>query len=146
MANNVYIPIIDYSNEVSSVGIHVDAPTDLQITAFFSAVNGVSLGTLEKSVLVEKTNKDAGSTTPPTDKFAQRELKWLCKYTDNVTLLRYRFEIACADADLLVGNTDMIDLTAGAGLALKTAFQAAAVSPDGNAVTLNSVEFVGRNT
>jgi len=148
MPNRVNVPVIDASDEVSTVSIIVTepAPVDGDITAFFDAIDGVSIGTLRESILTNAIQKDVGSSAIPANKFAQRELKWLCKYTDNTTLDRFRFEVPCADASLLGTSTDFLDLSAGAGLALKTAFQAIARSKNGNAVTLNSVELVGRNT
>lgn len=148
MPAKINIPIIDFSDEKSTASIYTDNgvfPLDAAITAWFDAVDGVSIGTLEKSVLANAEDKDVGSTAVPANQYAQRETKWLARYTDDVTLKRYQFEIPCANLALLAGNTDFMDLTAGAGLELKTQFESIGQSPVGNAVTLNSVEHVGRN-
>jgi hypothetical protein len=141
------VRFIDYSNEVAAAAVYVDdAITNGDATTLATAIDGLSIGTREKITKTLSTILDQGLTTPPANKFAQRELRFVCKYTDSITGKRYSFSIPCADANLVVGNTDLIDLTAGAGLALKTAFENDALSELGNAVVLNSVELVGRNS
>lgn len=141
------IPIVDYSNESSVVSLRVDdAETDPNLTTIFNAIDGVSIGNAGQSTLNLSTPKNTGSGVPPANAFAQRELKWLCRVVDTVNSRKYRFEIPCADASLLGGNTDFMDLTAGAGAALKSAVEAYGLSQDGNAITLASVELVGRNS
>lgn len=141
------VPFVDYSNEKSTTGVYVgDAITTENATTFADAIAGVSIGTRGDAAVLRRVVVDAGSVTPPVNKFAQRELKFLCRYTDNVNGKEYSFTIPCADADLVVGNTDMIDLAAGDGLALKTAFDTYALSELGNAVTLNSVQLIGRSS
>jgi hypothetical protein len=141
------VPFIDYSNEKSTVGVYVaDAILDANATTLAEAIEAVSIGTRGDVAVLERRVVDAGSVTPPLNKFAQRELKFLCRYTDNVNGKEYSFTIPCADADLVVGNTDMIDLGAGAGATLKTTFELYAISELGNAVTLNSVQLIGRSS
>lgn len=141
------VRFIDYSNEVATAGVYVDdAIQNADANTLAGAIDGVSIGTKEKTIKTLSSVIDNGSQVPPANKFAQREMRFLCRYTDATTGKRYSFSIPCADANLCVGNTDMIDLSAGAGLALKTAFEAYAVSELGNAVTLNSVELIGRNS
>ena len=141
----IKIPIVDYSGETSTVSVYCeDAVLDADITALYNAVDGVSIGTNVKSTLVIRADKDAGSTALPVDSAAQRELKWSVRYTDNVNGKAYRHEIPCPDTSLLAGNTDTLDVTAGAGLTYKTQFESTARSELGNAVTLNSVVLVGR--
>lgn len=138
---------IDYSNEKSTVGVYVaDAITDVNALALNAAIAGVSLGTNQDAAVLFRNEFFTGVATPPTNHFAQRELKFFCRYIDNVNSKEYSFTIPCADAALTVGNTDMIDLAAGAGLALKSAFDTHCLSELGNAVTLNSVELIGRNS
>lgn len=138
---------IDYSNEKSTAGFYVaDAITDVNALAVNAAIAGMSLGTNEVAAILYRNEFFTGVDTPPANKFAQRELKFLCRYTDNVNGKNYSFTIPCADAALVVGNTDMVDLSAGAGLALKTAFDTHGLSELGNAVTLQSVELIGRSS
>jgi hypothetical protein len=141
------IPIIDYSKETSSVGIRVnDAEIDASLTAIFNAVAGVSIGNPGQSTLNLSTPKDAGTGEPPADAFAQRELKWLVRAVDQVNQRVTRFEIPCADASLLAGNTDELDLGSPAGVALKSAIDAHGLSRDGNAIVVTGVTLVGRNS
>lgn len=144
---NLNIPFTDYTGEESTATLPVgDAIADVDITAVFDAVDGVSLGNAGQSQHVISANKDVGPGGNASSAFAQREMKWLCRYQDAVTLKKHRLEIPCADANLLAGNTDFLDLTAGAGLAFKTAFDAQVKSNlTGNAVVLNTAELVGRN-
>jgi hypothetical protein len=140
--SKVNIPILDNSNDQSSVSAFIrDDATDPMITAFYNAVGGVSLGTLVKSYVTESVDKDAGSNTPPVNKFARRENRFVCQYTDTVTQKSYSFSIPCADLDLTVG--DVVDISAGAGATLKSTFETLCRSELGNTVTLNAVEFRG---
>lgn len=143
------VPYVEHSGKTARASIPVaDAATDLQLTAIFDALNGVTLGNAGKSYLSQIIYKDTGSNAAPDNGEAQVEKRWLVRYTDNTTGDKYRFEIPTADASLLTGNggSDLLPLTAGAGAALKSAIEAVGRSPDGNAITVSSVEFVGRNS
>lgn len=140
------IPITDYSGETSTAGFPVDdAITDLNITDLFNAVAGVTIGNAGQSTHVVAADKDAGPGGNAASKYAQREMKWLCRYHDATTLKKRTLEIPAAEAQLLTGNTDFMDTAAGAGATFKTAFEAHVKDPDtGNAVVLDSAELVGR--
>lgn len=84
------------------------------------------------------------SRAPASSPAAQRENKWLCTIADTVTNKLYHHEIPLADLTLCTANSDFMDLSAGDGLALKTAIEAGVKSPAGNAVSLISVQFVGK--
>ena len=149
MTNKLYMPVLDNSNDQSTVGIYskpenafVDTPTyDAAIQSFYDAIDALSIGTLVGAYVVDHIDKITGSKTPPGNKFARRENRFVCKYTDVVTLKQYSFSIPCADLGLTTG--DVVDLTSPEGAALKTAFEAIAQSELGNAVTLDSIEFRG---
>lgn len=85
---------------------------------------------------------------PAASNLAQRENKWLMRYHDGTTYQKFQLSIGTADLTLLPNNSEFLDLTAGDGLALKTAFEAVVVSPadSTHAVILDSVQFVGRNS
>lgn len=147
MADTVVLPVRDRSDENSSVTVYAKAAiSDAEITAIFNAIVGVTIGNVEKSVLKISTDKDAGVVGVPGNAFAQREIKWLVRYTDSVTGKKYRFEIPTADLDLTTAGTDFMDLSSTEGAALVSALEAGIVSQDGNAVNIDTVEFVGRNT
>lgn len=89
------------------------------------------------------------SGDPAASQLAQRENKWLFRYHDaTVPSQKHTVSLGTADLTVLPNNSEFIDLTAGAGLAVKTAFEAVVVAPNDSAhsVILDSIQFVGRNT
>lgn len=146
MATKFKLPYQDYSEEISTTRFNVVSTiTDLQFTDVFNAVTGVTLDGDQRSALVVDTPKDGTNSGPATNKSAQRENKWLVSYIDPTNDGKAgKFEIPCADLSLLTANTDKMDLTAGAGLTLKTQLELYARSPADNAITVVSVRFVGR--
>ena len=140
--SKINIPILDNSGDTSVASTYIDdAATNGEITAFFNAVNGMSIGTLVKSYVTQSIDKDAGSQVLPTNKYARRENRFICHYSDVTTGKGYSFSIPCADLDLTTG--DNVDMSSAPAVSLKTAFEAMAVSEFGNAVTLNSIEYRG---
>lgn len=140
------IPVGDYSKEYSSIALPVaDAIADADITTLFNAVDGVSIGNFGQSTLNVAVEKDAGAGGKSADASATVKLKYVCHAHDNVTLEKFIREIPAPDMDLLTANTDFADLSAGAGLAFKSDWDANVLSADGNASTLDSVELRGRN-
>jgi hypothetical protein len=89
----------------------------------------------------------------PTDQDAQRGNKWLVSYHDNTQffdppvnaipndayLRKFRVMIPTANNSLLADNENDLDITAGAGLAFKTAFEAVAKSPAGGTVVIDFI-------
>ncbi|HEY6020599.1 MAG TPA: hypothetical protein VIY48_12130 [Candidatus Paceibacterota bacterium] len=119
------------------------AATVTALGTLLTAIQAVSLGLLANETIVwSDTYSNAGFAT---DKHAQRENKWLVTMEDNTTHRTESFTIPCADLDLLPDNhSELMDLTAGAGLALKQAVEAVYRSVEDNACTIVSVKFVGR--
>ena len=144
----IAIPFVDYSDEGSAVRVWVaDAILDAAISSFFAAVVAVTIGNAQKSVLESAVDKDAGTLGPSANPFAQRETKWLVRATDNVTGKRVTFTIPCADLAQLVPGTDFMDTGTGTpGETLVTSIEANVLSDVGNALTVNNIEHVGRNT
>lgn len=138
----INIPILDNSGDTSVTSTYMkDAATNGQITALFNAVDGMSIGTLVKSYVTQSIDKDTGSQVLPTNKFARRENRFICHYSDVTTGKSYSFSIPCADLALTTG--DAVDMSSAPAVALKTAFEAMACSEFGNNVTLNSIEYRG---
>ena len=93
------------------------------------------------------------SAALPVDQDAQRGNKWLVKYHDNTPffddpvnaipndayLRKFRVMIPTANNSLLTDNENDLDITAGVGLAFKTAFEAIAKSPAGGSVVIDSI-------
>lgn len=71
------------------------------------------------------------------------KMRWVVELRDVVTGRSFKREIPIAKLALLSGRSDYLDLSAGAGLALKSAIEAVAVSNVENAVTVVSVRFTG---
>lgn len=111
-----------------------------------TAIAGVTMGTVRHTTtLLEET---VGTITPAASVLAQRENKFLCRYHDVVNGQKFRTSLPTADLSTLPNNSEFLDLSTGVGDALKTAFEAVVRSPnDGShAVTLDTVQFVGRNS
>lgn len=85
---------------------------------------------------------------PAASPLAQRENKWLVRFHDATTFQKSSVSIGTADLAELAGNSEFLVITAGNGLAFKTAFEAVVVSPfdSSHSVVVDSVQFVGRNT
>lgn len=116
------------------------------IDALVAAVASLILGNVATNEVIQ--DRDVLSVAPAASQLAQRENKMLLRYSDGATLQKFTVSIGTFDLTTLPLHSEFLDLTAGAGLALKTAFDAIVVNPTvaANPVTLNSVQFVGRNT
>jgi hypothetical protein len=116
------------------------------IQALIDAVADLTLGNVGSNEVVQ--DRDIVSVAPAASQLAQRENKLLLRYSDGATLQKFSVSIGTFDLSALPLHSEFLDLTAGEGLALKTAFDAIVVNPtaSANPVTLNSAQFVGRNT
>jgi hypothetical protein len=119
---------------------------EVLIANLLAAVDAIILGQDQKTTIV--WDRGIVGSTPAASQLAQRENKWLCRYHGNTLHQKFQVSIGTADLTQLPNHSEFLDLTGGVGAALKTAFEAIVVSPDDDseAVTLDSVQFVGRNT
>lgn len=110
-----------------------------------TALQGLILGQQAQATIIY--NRTEVSADPAASALAQRENKWLCRYHDATTNQNFQASFGTADLTKKVTNKEYVDLSAGAGLAFKTAFEAIVVSPAdaSHSVVLDSVTFVGRN-
>lgn len=110
------------------------------------ALNGLIVGELAKDELTY--TREIISNSPADTALAQRENKWLCRYIDAVTNRKFQMSFGTADLTKMGANSEFVNLAADPGLAFKTAFEAFVKSPEdaSHAVSLISVQFVGRNT
>ena len=126
---------------VDMTAVNFDAQVALQ-NAITAAVAGINNG------VVIQTNRIAVVTdaTPAAPAVGvQREIKFMARWHAGAEL--HRTEIPCADLSVMISGSEIVDLTAGAGLAFKTAFEAYVVGDDGaTAAVLDSLTFVTRNT
>lgn len=164
------LSIIDYSNEVSQMGVQAIELTAANFAAqqalrdaFFEATEDVILGVrVQTQTSVIGRNVDAA----PTNTAAQRENKWLVSYRDNSALVPggggvanpgygkyFNVEIPTADvtdASLFKAGSDEANWN-GAGADTQWTdfavdFQAYVRSPYGGLPLIVGIEFVGRRT
>lgn len=139
----------DYGGESTRTGMFLPdvtganfAAVDASVTAMQTAIEGVSLIDFDGIQWLARAQLIGGNAPLPA---AQRELKWLVRYTDPTNAIgNGSFEIGGADTALLAVGTDFMNLAAGAGLALKTAIEANLVSRLGNSIVMDSAQLVGR--
>ena len=93
-------------------------------------------------------NRDLHAGVLPTNPLAQRENKWLIRYTSDGSQKKFSVEIPGADLSLLstAPQSDFMDSGSSEYTALKTAFEALVRDPDdaSSTVTMGTVQFVGR--
>lgn len=136
----------DFSQETSVVTYNV-ANADIggvAVQTLLVATAALSLGTVPK--VQQSTLVANAGITPPTNPFAQRELKWLVRMKDDITGFPVQVEIPCPD---LTGNitpgSDIALVSSADWLAYIAAVEAVAKSNVGNAVSFLGASLVGRN-
>jgi hypothetical protein len=113
------------------------------VDALTTAIEALVLGNLNKTSLIFE--REIISEVPANDQFAQRGIKLLCRYHDAaVPSRKYRCSIPTFDLEKLPLHSEFLDLTAGDGAALKTAFEAVVKSAQdaANAVVLDSAQYI----
>lgn len=145
--------LADYSDEKSSWAVPVTTLTAANLVAqtalhdaLIAAVADITLMSSVKEETVAKRTLHAGAV--PSDVHAQRENKWLVRYTGDANFKKYSVEIPGADLSLLstAPQTDFMDSASAEYIAFVAAFEAAVKSPDDatETVTVQSIQFVGR--
>jgi len=123
------------------------AATQTALATLASAIDAVVIGQLASERLTfEDTFVSANIAA---SQLAQRENKLLLRYhSTTVPPVKYQVSLPTFDLTTLPSGSEFLDLTAGVGLALKTAFEAVARAPGDSAETviLDSAQFVGRNS
>lgn len=111
------------------------------------AIAGITLGQVNKDQVV--FTRTPGVPGPSSNVLAQRENKWLVRYHDNTTYQKYSRSIGTADLSLLPAtNTEFLNLADTPVAAFVSAFEALVKSDADptHSVTVDSIQFVGRNT
>lgn len=142
----------DYNSERSTVQVNATTLTaanfDAQYAAFVSfydAIVAITEG-LRVGANFGNAYPIVAANTPASSPNAQRERKWLVRYRDGTALKDYQMELPCADLTFLdPNNREYADMSDTDVAAFVTAFEAFVISPDGNAVTVQSIQHVGRN-
>jgi len=153
MAGKLLLTYADYGGELSSFQIPVLDYTAGNFTAnealldsLVSAVDALTIG-LEVKQVRSHSNTGTGSGNS-SNVNARRELKFLITFSDDVTGKQYQREMP---TPLLSSATILQDIGGNANVGnvlwtdFITAFEAAAVSEDNNAVSFVSARYVGRN-
>lgn len=136
----------DQSSEPTSFSVHAaSGAMDLStipatLTALVTALDDELVDWTPISYSASSTRRLSTATSGESN----REDKVELKYFDNVTFKPYTTEVGCRKGGLVTeSGSDLIPAATWAGT--KTAFEALAKSPDGNAVTLAQVRLIGRN-
>lgn len=147
------ITYIDRSGEKSTVKVHNGSITALTIAAYLdqlddlrTATDAITLGVRTGQTWVG--DADILAAAPPTNEFAQRELKWLVRYENAVSHNIYTMEIPTADpTGRLQPGSDKVNLAQTEVAAWIAAFEAIARSPenDVDGVNVLDITLVGRN-
>lgn len=148
MASRFTLSVRDYSAELSTVSLpgldltaaNFDAQDGLWDT-LQSAIDGIIVGVIAARKLLAQDI--VVSADLPTSAFAQRELKWLVRYTDN-NGKKYTAEIPTPDAALILAGTDFMNIGGGAGATFVTAFEAVVRPTDATSVNVENIVLVGR--
>jgi len=131
-------------------GVAVTAGNFAAQEALHDALTAAFAGVIISASLKKHSfgNVEVNATTTSLSPLNQRENKWLCRCKDDVTNELVRFEIPGADLTLIdADNPDYMDPDDAAYTALASAIHDYAKNPEtGNALTLMSAQFVGRNT
>lgn len=137
---------IDRQSKPTSTSLPVqDATTNPQAQAIIDAYDALVLGADLRGVITVPNVVDLGSQVPPADDNANRGNKMLVRIQEAVTGKIRRYELGTFDnAQLPSPTDDFVDITAGNGLALKTAIEAVYETENGNAGTVLSIQQITR--
>jgi len=110
-----------------------------------TAINDMVLGALNRITYGNEVDTPVIASDEPT---AQRELKWLIQYHDETTGEKLTAELGTANPARLDPNArSQAEIGDGAEVdAFVTAFEAYVLSDAGNAVVVDRIVLVGRNT
>lgn len=142
----------DYDGESTTFSVpaaqvtaaNFDAQVVLNV-ALGAAIVGMTIDSaLEK---IEYGNSIVTPVTGSSNPLCQRENRWLVRYHDSVTGEKITRTIGCADLTLLdPNNRGYAHIGDGGAVdAFVTAFEAYVLSDAGNAVVIDSIQFVGAN-
>jgi hypothetical protein len=153
MASNFSITFMDNSRELSVTGVNIPTITSGNFGTILTGGEPAALAAAIKAVSLCTPVQETVSLSPikyaavlPSSAYAQRELALRVSYQDNTTLSKYTFTVPGVDwAVIGLAGTDKVDETNELWTSLVSAFEAGAVSPDGNAVSVLGGRLVGRN-
>jgi len=133
--------ITDNHGHVGTVGVPVaDGVTSGQLDALRAAIAGINIGTQGDSYVTDRADHVSGSDAKAVDADAIKFAVYVVRVQEATYGKTIRFSIPCADNSLTGGSVDL-DLAAGAGLAMKSAVEAAFLSEYGSTGTVLSITF-----
>lgn len=147
--NQVTFSVKDYSREQSSFTFNAGQAVDnaawaTALGTFQTSLDAIIDGTIQanQQFLVQRISND-----PPVSAQSHREKKLAITYEDDVTLKQYVATIPTRNDTVLVyiPNTDDLDMTEEPLATFISNFEAIAISPAGNAISVKRVVAVGRN-
>ena len=147
--------ILDYSEETSSFRFNFGAITAVSLPGFLTqfgalrtALGNITIGTISRERWVG--DETVLSNIPPSNQWAQREIRWLVEYyaaSDDSGF--WVSSIACPKTSLMLHGVkpERADLTHPDIAAFVTAFENLVVSPDQyqEAVIVKNIYLAGRN-
>ncbi len=155
----------DWEGSIGTMDVNTGLVTALTLPGLLTQIGALRTATaaLVRGVIANEQQTVFNtilSQDLPTDQDAQRGNKWLVSYHDNTAffdapvnaipndayLRKFRVMIPTADNSLLADNENDLDITAGAGLAFKTAFEAVAKSPAGGSVVIDFIRQTNVNS
>lgn len=145
--SRVNLSLLDKQSKVGQTGFYITQLVAGNFTAVMGLADDVvtaiqavtTLNTLkdERLAIIEKF-----AVSPPTDDYALKGIRWLVRGVDT-NGNAVGFHIGGADLTLSADGK-ILDLTAGTGLALKTALDAVWKSNDGEAVVTQEVIYLDK--
>lgn len=157
MPGKVTLAYLDAGGQRSTVSLHHQSLSAANIDAIVGAngdiddlVTAIGNLTIGQLAGVKSLARDSdSSSTPSSAPEAQREMKWLGRYSDDVSGDVYQFEIPCPDitnSELYTPGKEKEAVMSHANWgAFKTAFEVLVRSKTGAAVTFLGAKLVGRN-
>jgi hypothetical protein len=153
-STEVNFGLLDYSNEPSRTRLYFEELDDENYAGLFGTLGAVPVAQEALEILTGCTRTgttatilvDAGSSLPPENVNAQREIAIRVSYQDTVTAKRYRFDVPGPIDELYPPQgTDIVPLSNLIAAAFIAVFEEVCRSVDGNAVVVTSIRLVGRN-
>lgn len=121
------------------------AAQDALIDTLKAAVAALTEGALVREVRTYEVVNSAD--VPASSQYAQRETKWMVLgHGTSAPYQKFRWEIPCAKLSLLEDHAKELDITDGVGKTFADAMAAYVKDDGGNAVVIDRVIQVGRNS
>lgn len=139
----VEVHFLDANDEVSVFEFRVGDTLDISVSFTLELFGDLCNGRIVAIVQVDRTALDTDVGQAPTSQLIQGSIRWQVDYTDDVTGQIGHMFIPTADLSILPSGSEQLPLNQVPGEDFKQAFDDAALSPDGNGITIQNIEFAG---